>query len=138
VRRGGDDDVIRIAISEAAYEAIAGTLLRGSAAIELEANARGEKLVWLNRTVVDRLAALRGPGESYSDVILRLAAEGGRRASVRAARSGSPEWMLAFLPRAFLQLRRQVARSGNRFERRMPKAESCARILALAFFGITN
>jgi hypothetical protein len=34
----------------------------------------GEPLVWLERTVVNRLLALRGPGESYSDVILRLAA----------------------------------------------------------------
>ena len=29
-------------------------------------------LVWLEAVVVDRLAAMRGPGESYSDVILRL------------------------------------------------------------------
>jgi hypothetical protein len=32
----------------------------------------GEWLVWLERSVVNRLRALRGPGESYSDVILRL------------------------------------------------------------------
>jgi len=31
-------------------------------------------LIWLPRAVVDKLAALRGPGESYSDVILRMAA----------------------------------------------------------------
>ena len=31
---------------------------------------------WLPRAVVDRLRSLRGPGESFSDVILRLAAEG--------------------------------------------------------------
>jgi hypothetical protein len=29
-------------------------------------------LVWLETSVVDRLRALRGPGESYSDVILKL------------------------------------------------------------------
>jgi hypothetical protein len=29
-------------------------------------------MVWLAATVVDRLAAQRGPAESYSDVILRL------------------------------------------------------------------
>jgi hypothetical protein len=68
--------MIRIAISEAAFEAIAKTILLGSVAVEPEVNERGEKLVWLNRTVADRLAALRGPGESYSDVILRLAEEG--------------------------------------------------------------
>jgi hypothetical protein len=30
-----------------------------------------------NAAVLARLRALRGPGESYSDVTLRLAAEGG-------------------------------------------------------------
>jgi hypothetical protein len=29
--------------------------------------------IWLDRKFVDRLQALRGPGESYSDVILRVA-----------------------------------------------------------------
>ena len=32
--------------------------------------------IWLPRAVVDRLAAMRGPGESYSDVILAVAAGG--------------------------------------------------------------
>ena len=38
---------------------------------ETEANERGERLIWLERAVVDRLRAMRGPGESFSDVILR-------------------------------------------------------------------
>jgi hypothetical protein len=42
---------------------------------EPEANAKGERTVWLEEVWVDRLRAMRGPGESYSDVILRLAAE---------------------------------------------------------------
>jgi hypothetical protein len=29
--------------------------------------------IWLDRKFVDRLGQMRGPGESYSDVILRLA-----------------------------------------------------------------
>jgi predicted CopG family antitoxin len=29
-------------------------------------------MIWLEAPIVDRLAAMRGPGESYSDVILRL------------------------------------------------------------------
>ena len=37
--------------------------------------AQGEKLIWLDGAVVDRLRALRGPGESYSDVILRIAGD---------------------------------------------------------------
>ena len=39
-------------------------------------NEKGERLIWLEPGVVDRLRALRGPGEGYSDVILRLAEEG--------------------------------------------------------------
>jgi hypothetical protein len=39
---------------------------------EAEINAKGERLIWLDARVIDRLGALRGPGESYSDVILRL------------------------------------------------------------------
>jgi hypothetical protein len=39
-------------------------------------NERGERYVWLDHAVVNHLRAMRGPGESYSDVILRLAAEG--------------------------------------------------------------
>jgi predicted CopG family antitoxin len=31
--------------------------------------------VWLDAKVVNQLRALRGPGESFSDVILRLVAE---------------------------------------------------------------
>jgi hypothetical protein len=29
--------------------------------------AQGENLIWLDRTAVDRLRSLRGPGESFSD-----------------------------------------------------------------------
>ena len=39
--------------------------------------AQGEKLIWLDRAVVDRLRAMRGLGESFSDVILRLVASSG-------------------------------------------------------------
>ncbi len=36
--------------------------------------ANGEVFVWLEDRWLSKLGALRGPGESYSDVILRLAA----------------------------------------------------------------
>jgi hypothetical protein len=39
---------------------------------EAEPNANGERFIWLETAAVDRLGALRGPGESCSDVILRL------------------------------------------------------------------
>jgi hypothetical protein len=67
--------VIRIAISQAAFEAIARTLPFGSVSFENKIDEQGERLIWLEPSVVDRLRALRGPGESYSEVILRVAAE---------------------------------------------------------------
>jgi hypothetical protein len=68
--------MVRIAISQAAFDAIAKTLPLGSVGYENATNEKGERLVWLERSVVDRLRSLRGPGESYSDVIMRLAWEG--------------------------------------------------------------
>jgi hypothetical protein len=67
--------MIRIAITAAAFEAIKATLPLGSVAYEAEVTAKGERLIWIEPSVVDRLKATRGPGESYSDVILRLASE---------------------------------------------------------------
>jgi hypothetical protein len=64
--------MIRIAISAEAFEAIARTL-PGSVSFENKINGRGERYVWLQPRVVDRLRSLRGPGESYNDVILRIA-----------------------------------------------------------------
>jgi hypothetical protein len=63
--------MIRIAIS---VEAFASTLPFGSVGYEPELNAKGERFVWLTPAIVDRLGGMRGPGESYSDVILRLVA----------------------------------------------------------------
>jgi hypothetical protein len=68
--------VIRIAISQAAFDAIAATLALGSVGFENKIDERGQKLIWLDRAIVDRLRAMRGPGESFSDVILRIAADG--------------------------------------------------------------
>ena len=56
--------MIRIAISPAAFDAIAATLPLGSVAYEAEVNERGERLIWLEAAMVDRLGAMRGPGES--------------------------------------------------------------------------
>jgi len=64
--------MIHIAISEAAFEAIATTLPLGSVTYAAETDAKGDRLIWLPRSVADRLRALRGPGESFSDVILGL------------------------------------------------------------------
>jgi hypothetical protein len=49
----------------------------GSVGVERDTDAECVRMIWLEPRVLDRLKALRGPGESYSDVILRrLAAEG--------------------------------------------------------------
>jgi hypothetical protein len=74
--------MICIAISPAAFDAICATLPLGSVAVEAEANERGERLIWLDDAMADRLGAMRGWGESYSDVILRIAGRG-RRAKGR-------------------------------------------------------
>jgi hypothetical protein len=63
--------MIQIAITVAALDAIAATMLFGGVNYEAQTNATGEKLIWLDVRVVERLTALRGPGESYSDLILR-------------------------------------------------------------------
>jgi hypothetical protein len=42
-------------------------------AYEREADANGERWIWLEPRFVDRLRAMRGSGESYIDLNLRLA-----------------------------------------------------------------
>jgi hypothetical protein len=64
--------MIRIAISQAAFDALASTLPFGSVGYENQINERGERLIWLDHAVVARLRAMRDHGESYSEVILRL------------------------------------------------------------------
>jgi hypothetical protein len=67
--------MIRIAISPAAFDAICATLPLGSVAVEAEPNERGERLIWLEDAMADRLAVIRGPSESYSDAIVRIAGQ---------------------------------------------------------------
>jgi hypothetical protein len=57
--------VIRIAITVEAFEAIVATMQLGPVGFENATNERGERLIWLDPTVVSRLRSLRGPGESY-------------------------------------------------------------------------
>jgi hypothetical protein len=76
--------MIRIAISPEAFEAIARTLSLGSMSFENNANDRGERLIWLQPNVVNRLRTMVGPGESYSDVILKLVADAGDGANARS------------------------------------------------------
>ena len=57
--------MIRIQVSAAAYAAIHGQ--------EPPRSPQSGFDLWLDKSTVERLAALRGPGEGFSDVILRLA-----------------------------------------------------------------
>jgi hypothetical protein len=56
-------------------EAIARTLPVGSVGYEAEPNERGERYVWLEDAMVNWLGAMRGPGESFSDAIIRIAGQ---------------------------------------------------------------
>jgi hypothetical protein len=73
LRRHERGAMIRISVTAAAYEAIAATLPFGSVGFEGEVTPRGERQIGLKPPVLDRLKAMRGPGESYSHVISRLA-----------------------------------------------------------------
>jgi hypothetical protein len=62
--------MVSISITVVAYEAIRSTFL------DLPGTPPGPDgmiKIWLDPKFADRLAAMRGQGESYSDVILRLA-----------------------------------------------------------------
>ena len=63
--------MIRIALSDATYDAIASTLPRGSARWPMQRDG-DQGFIQVEAAVVDRMRAIRRPGESYSAVILRL------------------------------------------------------------------
>lgn len=64
--------MIRIVITAAAYCALSGETIPPREAL---APQGGGYSLWVTPHHLARLKALRGPSESYSDVILRLAAE---------------------------------------------------------------
>ena len=68
--------MVRIAITPAAYDAICATLPLGSVGYEAEANERGERYVWLEAAMVDRLGAIRA----------------GRARPIAMSSCGSPGW----------------------------------------------
>jgi hypothetical protein len=63
--------MIRVALTDAAYDAIASTLPRGAARWPMQRH-RGQCFIQVEAAAVDRMRAMRRPGESYSQVILRL------------------------------------------------------------------
>ena len=62
---------LRRATKCAAYDAIASTLPKGAARWPMQRD-RGQCFIQVEAAVVDRMRAMRRPGESYSQVILRL------------------------------------------------------------------
>ena len=63
--------MIRLVLTEGAYDAIASTLPKGSARWPMQRD-QGKCFIQVEAAVVDRMRAMRRPGESYSQVILRL------------------------------------------------------------------
>jgi hypothetical protein len=63
--------MIRVALTDAAYDAIASTLPKGAAWWPMQRD-RGQCFIQVEAAVVDRMRAIRRPGQNYSQVILRL------------------------------------------------------------------
>jgi hypothetical protein len=64
--------MVRIFVVEEAFEAIKATLPVGSVAFKLDV-ARGERQLWLERVWAAVLGTMRGPGKTFSHLIMRLA-----------------------------------------------------------------
>jgi hypothetical protein len=65
--------MIGTTITAEAYAAISATLPADTQTWPTSPGDQGDVIIWLDQATVDRLGALRGPGESYSDVIIRVA-----------------------------------------------------------------
>jgi hypothetical protein len=63
--------MIRVALTDAAYDAIASTLPKGAARWPMQRD-QGQCFIQVEAAVIDRMRAIRKPGESYSHVLLRL------------------------------------------------------------------
>jgi hypothetical protein len=66
--------MIRVALTDEAYDAIASTLPKGAARWPMQRDG-DQCFIQVEAAVVDSMRAMRRPGESYSEVILRLAGE---------------------------------------------------------------
>jgi hypothetical protein len=62
--------MVRLAISEAAFDAIASTMRGG---FKSKRAPNGDWFIWIPHDVLAKLRAMRQPSENYSDVILALA-----------------------------------------------------------------
>ena len=67
--------MIKISITEAAFQAASKTLLRGANPGEHERTTEGKVFIWLPKASIKVLDSARGTCEDYSDTILRLLKE---------------------------------------------------------------
>ena len=67
--------MVRISVSPAAFGAIVSTMPLGSVGFERDPDNKGDRLIWIETRITDQIALIRRPGETLSDVILRLDAE---------------------------------------------------------------
>ena len=65
--------MIGITVTAGTYAAIKATLPVDTQTWPTSPADQGDVVIWLDQATVDRLDALRGPGESYSDAIIRVA-----------------------------------------------------------------
>jgi hypothetical protein len=65
--------MVKITITPEAFAALAATLPLGSVAVEPERAPDGGVGIWLDHSTVAKLRQMRGPGEDYNVVIVRLA-----------------------------------------------------------------
>jgi hypothetical protein len=65
--------MIGITVTAEAYAAIRATLPAATQTWPTHPGDHGDVVICLDQATVDRLGAMRGPGQSYSDAILRLA-----------------------------------------------------------------
>jgi hypothetical protein len=76
--------MIGITVAAEAYSAIKATLPADTQTWPTRPGDLGDGVIWPDQAVLDRIDAMRGPGESYSDVILRLAKTARKRLKVDA------------------------------------------------------
>jgi hypothetical protein len=65
------EEGFRVVLTDAAYDAIASTLPKGAARWPMQRD-RDQCFIQIEAALVDRMRAMRRPGDSYSEVILRL------------------------------------------------------------------
>jgi hypothetical protein len=61
-------EMIRVVLTDAVYDAIASTLPKGAARWPMQ-REQGQCFIQVEAAVVDRMRAMRRPGEGYSEVI---------------------------------------------------------------------